>query len=71
MRPAGRNKKEDEMIKILKRYCDESEWNETTEEEMIEHTEGSGFYKPGTALEILLCGLSVRGVAAEYKLENL
>ena len=39
---------------IYKKYTDKNNWFKTSLEEMIERTEGSEYYKKGTALSTLL-----------------
>lgn len=55
-------------MQILKRYVDETEWRETTLEECIEHTEGNGYWKQGTVLEMLKDNQTVFTPFAEYKI---
>jgi len=43
------------------------DWFETTEEECLEHTEGSGYWKEGVALDVLEQGLEVHTPSAIYK----
>ena len=52
---------------IMKRYADEETWSETTEDECLDHTEGAGYWKPGTVLEMLAAGDIVRTPCARYK----
>ena len=40
-------------MKIFKRYVDESTWNEISVDEMIDKTEGRGYWEEGTALKVL------------------
>lgn len=40
-------------MKIYKQYIGENKKELTTEADLIEHCEGSGYWKPGTALQIL------------------
>ena len=40
-------------MKIYKQYKGEKKQELTTEAELIKHCEGSGHWKPGTALQIL------------------
>ena len=56
-------------MKILKRYTDETEWEETTKEECVEHTEGSLYWKPDTVLKMLADGQEVHTPFAIYKAE--
>lgn len=56
-------------MKILKKYREPNEkWEETTIGECLEHTENSGYWKPGTVLERLKSGQRVFTPFAEYKL---
>jgi len=59
-------------MKIYKRYLDpkDYDWNETTLEECLEHTEGTGYWKPNSVEEILTIGLIVRTPFAEWKMED-
>ena len=58
-------------MKIYKRYKDPDEvWLETSVKECLEHTEGSGFWKPGTVLDMLKQGQTVFTPFAEYKLSS-
>lgn len=56
-------------MRILKRYKDfgEKRWGETTLEECIEHTEGSGYYKHGSVETMLKNGILVQTDFALYK----
>jgi hypothetical protein len=54
-------------MRILKRYADEEDWHETTEEECLEHTEGAGYWLPGTVLNMLNDGLEVFSPFARYR----
>ena len=54
-------------MKILKRYTDEETWNETTQEECLDHTEGAGYWKEGTVLEMLTSGEQVWTPWVRYK----
>ena len=54
-------------MKIMKRYVDEDNWIETTQEECLEHTEKSGYWKPGTVLLMLTEGHIVHTPFAIYK----
>jgi len=40
-------------MKIYKTYKDKIDWFEVNEQDLIEYTENSGYYKKGTALETL------------------
>ena len=58
-------------MRILKRYKDEGEeWKETTEDECVGHTEGNGYWKTGTVLDMLRQGLTVQTPWAEYRAED-
>ena len=64
-----------ESMKILKRFEDEEVWNETTQEECLDRTEGSGYWKPGSVLSMLEEGHVIhtpfaRYNAAEYTRRN-
>ena len=57
-------------MKILRRYKDDLEyWEEVTMEECLEYTEGRGFWKANTVLEMLKNGQTVQTPYALYKLE--
>ena len=55
------------MKTIYKKYVDEDTIQKTTLTEFIEHTEGSGYYKQGTARDLLSLGI-VRTPFAVYSL---
>ena len=56
-------------MKILKRYKDPGEeWKETTYQECLEHTEESGYWRPGTVIFTLKQRLQVFTPFAVYKL---
>lgn len=54
-------------MKILKRFADEEVWNETTQEECLDRTEGSGYWKPGSVLSMLAEGHVIHTPFARYK----
>lgn len=64
---SGRAKLKGEIMKILKRYVEEDVWNETTQEECLEHTEGSGYWVEGSVLPLLAEGHVVHTPFAHYK----
>ena len=63
---------------ILKRWRDDPDkleadglpvgWFETTLEECLEHTEGAGYWKPGSVLALLEAGQTVATPWAEYRM---
>ena len=55
-------------MKIMKRFKDSTNWVETTYKECIQHTEESGYWKPGTVIFTLKQGLEVFTPFAVYKL---
>ena len=54
----------------IKKYVDEENWIETDLEDIIEHTEGSGFWKPDTVEDMLEQSLIIRTPFCEYKKED-
>jgi hypothetical protein len=62
MKPKG------ETMKILKCYTEGKVWNETTEEECLDHTELAGYWKPGSVLPMLAEDHVVHTPFARYKM---
>ena len=54
-------------MKILKCFVDEEVWNETTQEECLDHTEDSGYWAHGSVLSLLEEGHVVHTPFARYK----
>lgn len=55
-------------MQILKRYKEPgAPWVETTIKECLEHTEGSGYWKKDTVIDLLAQGQFVWTPFAEYK----
>lgn len=52
---------------ILKCFADEEVWNETSQEECLDHTEGSGYWASGSVLSLLEQGHVVHTPFARYK----
>ena len=53
---------------ILKKYKEKgATWEITTERECLEHTEGAGYWRPGTVLSMLREGQEVFTPNARYK----
>jgi len=61
------NNKKEPGLAVTKRYFDEPDWNQTTIDEMLDHTEDSGYYKRGTVLNIIESGEKVQTPNAEWK----
>ena len=58
-------------MKLLRRYKEpNSQWQETTMSECIEHTEGRGYWKEGTVKQLLEDEQIVWTPFATYKLET-
>jgi hypothetical protein len=54
-------------MKILKCFADEEVWNDTTQKECLDHTEGSGYWASGSVLPLLEEGHVVHTPFARYK----
>ena len=55
-------------MKVLKMYADKPDiWEEITLDEAIEYTEGSGYWKKDTVMDMLIAGLTVHTPWAFYK----
>jgi len=64
-------------MKLLKKWKDREDrliecgepvgWFETSEKECLEHTEGAGYWKKGSVLQILEDGQQVHTATAYYK----
>ena len=64
-------------MKILKKWREDprtlaeqglpEDWFETTESECLDHTENSGYWKPGTVVNMLWDGIEVQTPTAFYK----
>lgn len=55
---------------ILMRYNEpNAHWEEVSEAECLEHTEGCGYWKKGGVLNLLQKGLTVWTPFAEYKIK--
>lgn len=61
-------KKWNEHPDKLKAEGEPTDYFETTEKECLNHTEGAGYYKKGTVLNMLQKGLEVRTPFAWWKL---
>jgi len=60
------------MMTIYKRYkARDAEWKLTTETECLGHTEGAGYWKKGTVLDMLKNGSTVVTPFVEYKADEL
>lgn len=65
-------------MKILKKWHEDPEklkaegesvdWFETTETELLRHTEEAGYYKPGSVIPALEEGAQLRTPSAFYKM---
>ena len=68
------------MAKIMKKWLDSPkslrewgqpvDWFETTEDECLRHTEGAGYWEPGTVLPMLEDGGTVHTPSAQYRMEK-
>jgi hypothetical protein len=63
----ARKKEVMETMKILKCFADEEVWNEITQDECLDKTEGSGYWKPGSVLSMLEGGHVIHTPFARYK----
>ena len=56
-------------MKIIKRYKDSNSWEYVDQDECLKYTEGSGYYKDGTVLDLLKSGFDVETNWAIYRKE--
>ena len=57
-------------MQIEKKYKDENKWFDTTFKECIEHTENSGYWKPGSAEAILKLVGKIETPAAIWRVKH-
>lgn len=57
-------------ITIYRRFRDEETWEKVTESDCIEHTEGSGYWKENTVMEMLKSGQEVFTPHAIYSING-
>jgi hypothetical protein len=57
-------------FRIERRYLEEEEWQEVSEEEFLRRTEWGGFFKKGTALDALKTKKTLRTETSEFRVKK-